>query len=344
MQPTSSFPLPLKDYSLTAEEGSIYIEYEATRLDGEPGEVTNFFINLRELAFSYAEGYLGNVIFEGGRDTIAIDFFQDWIEGDIYFSEPKITYYLQNSFGLPTRSMINVLEVITVGGEILPLESDVVGPGQGIDFLYPGLDEVGESKTSVFVFDKTNSNIDEIVSAGPLAIDYEINALTNPDNDPSVRGFITDTSFYNVRMEVDLPFYGQASNFIALDTIEINFDNWQQVDAAEFKIVAENSAPLDVVIQGYFIEPSGFVLDSLLNGPQRLITGAPVDSNGDVTQIATETSYAPFSVERFDRIKYADRIIIEANFSTTNNGNELVRVYSDQDVKVRVGAKFEIGN
>lgn len=338
-------PRSLADYHLTTENDSIYIEYEATRIgSGDPGNLTNFFIRLQDLAFFYAEGYLGELVFEGGRDTIGIDFFESWIDGEIFFAEPKITYFLENAFGVPTRSIINVLQVLTVDGQTLPMASDVIGAGRGVDFGYPTLAEVGEVKTTVFTFDKNNSNITDILSAGPVSIDYEINALANPDGDANIRGFITDSSYYKVRMEVDLPFYGQASNFIARDTIDISFDNWQEVDAAEFKVVTENYSPLDVVIQGFFTDENGNLLDALLSAPQRLIAGAPVDADGNVVQPAEEISYAPFPTDRFSSIKRADKIIIVAEFATSNDGEVPVRVLGDQDVKIRVGAKLTISN
>lgn len=342
---TNAFnPASLAGYELITEQDSIYIEYEALKPDGEPGVLESFFIRLQDLAFFYAEGFLGTLVFEGGRDTISIDFFDDWIQGDIFFEEPKITYYLENGFGLPTRSIINVMEVQTVKGDILPFESEVIGLGKGVDFDYPSLNEVGEIKTTVFTFNKDNSNITEILGAGPTAIDYEVNALTNPDSNLAVRGFITDSSYYKVRMEVDLPMYGKVANFEARDTINISLENWQDVIAAEFKIVAENNSPLDVIVQGYFMSPFGVRLDSLLAAPQRLITGAPVNQNGNVTQSVEAVNFAPFPAENFERIKDADRIVISATFASTNNGSTPVKVYADQDVKIRVGAKVEVGN
>lgn len=337
-------PNSLADYTLLTENDSIYIEYEATKISGQPGNLSNFFIRLQDLVFSYAEGYLGELVFEGGRDTIAIDFFESWIGGNIKFSEPKITYFLENAFGVPTRSIINVLEVLTVDGQTLSLESDVIGAGRGVDFDYPALNEVGQVKTTVFDFNKDNSNIINILSASPVSIDYEINAVANPDGNTAIRGFITDSSYYKVRMEVDLPFYGQASNFIARDTIDIDLNNWQDVDAAEFKIVTENNLPLDVIIQGFFTDGKGRMLDELLDAPQRLITGAPVDNNGNVTQPTEEITFAPFPADRFNGIKSAKKIIIVAEFATTNDGDVPVRVYSDQEVKIKVGAKLTISN
>ncbi|MEL6142531.1 MAG: hypothetical protein AAFU67_13035, partial [Bacteroidota bacterium] len=110
-------PLDMSGYTLTPEGDSIYIEYSIQDLDGNeltPSGGTALLIE--NFSFSYAEGYLGNVVYEGGRDTIEIDFFDNWIRGDVYFEDPRITFNFENSFGVPTEAVINVFNIITAEG------------------------------------------------------------------------------------------------------------------------------------------------------------------------------------------------------------------------------------
>lgn len=335
-------PFSLTGYTITPENDSVYVEYQA--LDGAGNEVTlgQSGLLITNLAFSYAEGYLGNQLYEGGRDTIIIDFFDEWVRGDVYFEEPKITFNFQNSFGLPTRSVVNLFNILTVRGEVLPLESEYIT--NGVDFPYPSLDEVGQVKSAEFLFTKENSNIDVVLGAGPTAVDYDINAFTNPDMDTGIRGFLTDSSFYKVRVDVELPLYGSAVDFAARDTFDLDFSKFDEVRAAEFKLLTDNGMPLSIDVQGYFLDDSGAVLDSLLSGPQRIIDAAPVDNLGHVTEINQQITYAPFDAARFDRIRNAARLAIVANFSTFNDGNVSVRVLNSQQVRFRLGVKIKTGN
>jgi hypothetical protein len=333
-------PASLADYVITQENDSIYIEYEAIRATGQPDTLSNFIIRIQDFKFRYAEGYLGNQIHQGGRDTIQIDFFDNWIRGDVYFEDPKISFNFENSFGIPTRSIVNVFDIFTVRSEVLPLESSFVS--QGIDFPYPSLDEVGQVKMESFVFTKDNSNIDIVLGAGPLAVDYDVDAITNPDSNTDIRGFITSDSYYKVQVEVELPLYGNAVDFITRDTFDIDFSNYEDVEHAEFKLVADNSMPLSVDIQGYFLDENGVVLDSLLDSRQRLIEAAPVNSEGVVIQEYRKTTYAAFAADRFQRIKGARRILVNAAFSTYNDGAISVKVFSHQDVNIRLGVKLGV--
>ncbi|MCB0587653.1 MAG: hypothetical protein KDD06_20340, partial [Phaeodactylibacter sp.] len=204
------------------------------------------------------------------------------------------------------------------------------------------INEVGVIKEEKFVFNKDNSNIDVILGAGPVAIDYDVDAVTNPDSNVNIRGFITDSSYYKIRVDVDLPLYGRSINFLARDTFEIDFSNFQQMYKAEFKLVTVNSLPLDVSIQGYFIDKDGMVLDSLFEESMRVIAGAPVDSEGNASGVKEDITYIDYPEERFDKVRTAETLAIVASFSTVNDGSVSVKILESQAVQVKLGAIFGV--
>lgn len=331
----------LSGYRIQTLNDSVYVQYEARTLTGEQVKLGSFLINLKDLKFSYAEGYFGNFLYEGTRDTLIIDFFDNWVRGDVYFENPRITLNVQNSFGIPTRARVNKLDVITVKNEILPLESPYVT--NGIDFPFPSMSEIGQVKTGAFSFTKENSNIDKILGAGPVAIDYDVDAVTNPNNDQNIRGYITDQSFYKINMDVELPLYGRASGFLTRDTIDLDLSKYDDVNEAEFKLVVDNGVPLEVTIQGYFLDNNNKIIDSLLTSPQTLVPGAPVDATGKAIGVQQKISYIPFEEARFVKIRdNATKLWLNAAFSTLNNGNTSVRILNTQDVRIRLGGKLGV--
>ena len=337
-------PLDMSGYTLTPEGDSIYIEYTIQDLAGNdlsPSAGTALLIE--DFSFSYAEGYLGNVVYEGGRDTIEIDFFDNWIRGDVYFEEPKITFNFENSFGVPTEAVINVFNIITAEGEILPLESVFLEEG-GISFPYPEIDEVGEVKTEQFLFTPENSNIDIVLGSKPVAIDYDVNALTNPDNDTDIRGFITDSSYYRVLVDVDLPLYGQAANFEVRDTFELDFSSYGDIDAIEFKLLTENGLPLAIALQGDFISAEGDTLARLFEEATEVVGGAPVDAEGIPTAPNEVTTFVNWDREQVQRILPAKTLLLTVTFSTTLGLEQSVRVLSEQEAAVKLGAIITVDN
>lgn len=323
-----------------AEDGFLYVIKEVIAQDGNPPIITEAGVGLQDLAFSYAEGYLGNNTYDESRDTIFIDFFDKWINGDIYFADPKITIFFENSFGVPTRSVVNVFEVFTVRQDVLPLESEFIT--EGIDFPYPDLNEIGVVKYKEFKFTKENSNIDVILGAGPLALDYDVDAFTNPDNDPNIRGFITDSSYYKVKIEVELPLYGKSVNFAVQDTFEIDLSSFDAVREAEFKLIADNQLPLEIDGQVYFQDANGVTIDSLFEaGAARLVQAAPVDNEGNASGTATKITYIPVPPARFESLKMASRLILLADFSTYNEGEISAKVLASQEINIRMGLKVK---
>lgn len=335
------FPADLNGYSIIPNsEGEILISKNIVDSNGDPVELELQAIVLQNLAYSYAEGYLGNVGYNQPRDTIEIDFFDSWIQGDIHFDEPVITMLFENSFGIPTRSIINTFEVFTVRGDVLPLESDFIT--DGVDFPYPSFDEIGQTKTAAFEFNKDNSTIVEILGAGPLALDYDVDALTNPDNDTSIIGFVTDSSYYKVQVAVDLPFYGSAINFLAEDTFDIDLSAFESATEAELKVITENSIPLGAKMQGYFLDESGRVLDSLFAEAQGVITPAGVNAEGYSAEVSSATTFVELPKDKFAGVKPAKQLIIAASFSTTAEGTIPVKITNDQDLSIRMGMRVKV--
>lgn len=314
------------------------VRYEAIKADGQRDTLSEVYVTLANLEYSYAEGYLGNDIYPIGRDTIEIDFFDNWTRGDVYFEDPKIQLTAFNSFGFPLDGQFEEILIRTVEDELIPLESEFVTNGVYID--YPRLNEVGEVVETYFSFDKENSNIREVLGAGPVAIDYRLDGEPNPNFDETIRGFMLDTSEIRVQLEVELPIYGSASGFAVRDTFEVDFGTYDQVEQAEFKLISDNNMPLSVDVQLYFTNEQGQVIDSLLSTTERVVDAAPVNENGMVTNANTTTLFIPITAERLDKILATKKIILQTAFSTTNDGNTSVRVLADHDVNVRMGVKF----
>ncbi len=335
-------PVDLSGAEIIPTNDTLYIEYNATNSDGETVLLNNFFIRFDDIKLIFAQGYLGTNIYDGPLDSIDIDFFDSWIAGDVFFENPEITYILENSFGIPTRSIVNRFDIITVEGNILPLESPLIE--NGIDFPYPTLDEIGEVKTDSFLFTKDNSNIAQILSSKPVQVIYDVDAQTHPDGDRSIRGFITDSSFYRVRVLVDLPLQGSAADFEARDTVEVNLDNLESLDSIELKIVAENTFPLAIDIQVFFADEAGNLTAMLVDSDLRVIDAALVDASGNVTGPSNNTTFIPIGGDRLEALKEARKLILTAVFSTTPNGDNPVRLTSDQRLSLGMGAIFKIVN
>ena len=341
-------PIDLSGYELEVTDDSVSVQFHVYREEsGFVDTITNAFVQFFDVRASYVEGYLGNEVYEFDRDTILIDAFDDLERGDVTFVDPKINLRIENSFGFPVRSITKNLDVFTLDNQIIALESPFIS--DGIDFNYPTLDEVGENKITEFSFDKTNSNILDVVSAGPVAVDYDFDAIPNPDNDTTIRGFLTDSSAFFAQVEVVLPIHGTLADFGAFDTLRVetfDFDVdlgvYGEADYAEFKLVTVNEMPLDIDLQLYFADANSQIIDSLFQKPERIIIAAPVDGNGVVTQPVRKETFARMERNRFDKLEQTRQLLLKSSVSSLDDGTTNMQLRGHQLVNIGMGLKFGV--
>lgn len=334
----------LAGFQIQGGDTLISVQYDAFLPDGSKFVLPSFLMILTNIEYSYAEGFLGNDIYDLGRDTIEIDFFDNWDQGIVNFEDPIIKLNVFNSFGFPVDANFLGLDVVGIDGERLSLQSESIDEGVAVNF--PNFNQIGETLITEFLFDKDNSNIIEILSVGPAAVEYELDGEPNAGLAPASRGFMTDTSSLEIQLEVELPLNGYTFGFALRDTIDLDFTDFENVTAAEFKLITENAIPLGLQLDVSFVDANFETLDVLSIKDENLFIGAaPVDENGFVNGINTKEIIETFDAERFARIKSAKNILIKTSFSTTNSSiPQLVKFSANQSVKSRMGLKVEVAN
>jgi hypothetical protein len=334
----SAAPASLAGYRVLPVNQAIRLQYQALSPKGERLQLSPFVIQLTGLAFSYFEGYLGRLLYEGEKDSVKIDFFDTrYIQGNIQFAEPKVSFSFENSIGVPTLAIVNTFDIINVKGQRLAVQGPAVQ--SGIPFPFPGLNEVGQVKQKTFDFTKENSNIRELMASGPVAVVYDVDALTHPSGNNAERGFVTDKSFYRVSSTVDLPFVGQASGFEVDQDFSLELSDFASAKKVVLKLIADNDIPLDLDVQGYFINRNGQVADSLLPAPDRLVKGALVGANSLPLSKSSKITEALFEGERLKRILNAAQLRIKVVLSTDSNRGKDVKILSGQRLQLRLSAR-----
>jgi len=334
-------PTTLSGVQIIPQDDTVYVKYEAVTPDGQMVALSNFVLRINNPTLSYAQGYLGQNEYAGGSNRVEIDFFdQSYIDGTVRFAEPTVRFLIENSFGIPTRAVIHDFAVTTVAGERLPVTGDIIDTG--IDFPFPPLTAVGESRTSAFTFDQDNSNIVDLLSSNPLALEYDIDVRTHPDGNSSEKGFLTDESSYSVRLEVDLPLSGQVDQFVLRDTTGFDLGELQELSEAEFKLIADNGIPIDADVQIYFLDEQNQRLDSLFTADLQRINAAQMNADGVSTTTVTTERILPYPPERLDALRQAVTLGLQVRLSTASSTGNNVQIYQNQDITIRLGAIIRV--
>ncbi len=334
--------IDMTGYTIDAPDSKVFVEYLAVGASsGDTLMLNPFFIQLSEVEFSYAEGYFANQLHDNGLDTIDIDLFDSWLEGDVYFADPLIHIFVYNSFGVPTRSIVQVFDVYSAQGQVLPLESPYID--DGIDFEYPDLNHIGETAVTQFTFDKDNSNIEDILGSEPVRLVYEVDAITNPDNDTAIVGYITDSSQYTVTVEVELPLHGTANNFKVRDTFDLNLQILDSLEALELKIIAENGFPLEIKMDLIFLDENNQPVATIFDKPELVVAAAPVNADGYPVQTTVHTTLIPIEGTLLDQARKASKIALLASFYTTSEDGmqNPVKITNLQELLIKMGIKLQ---
>ena len=337
--------LDLTGYSLTVTNDEIKVYYDAIKnTTKERVKLANVQFAFSNMQGKYVKGYFGVNRFDVPRDSINISFIEQLISGEVRFTEPKITLLMDNSYGIPVRTNVKTAEVLTTENKRMSLTGSFVS--NGVNISYPSLTETGQFKTTQVVLDKTNSNVVDIISSKPKSLVYDIDGVINPDGNRNITGFFTDSSYFKMKVNFEIPIYGTIKNFVERDTVEFTFPSINEVDHVELKVIADNGTGLNAGLQAYFLDASNRIVDSLYSTatPQILLKASQVDAAGKVTAPTRQISYVKIDAAKLQRLQASKKAILKYTFSTVNDGTTPVRLMASQQIKVKLGAIVGVKN
>ena len=329
----------LTDYVMQFVTGQIDVKYVATNANGDEKVLDNFILEFSDFEYSFVQGYFDQYNFDLPSDSIVIDLFENSTAGSIRVEDPTINLKITNSFGVPIQITADNMAATTANGGTMAITSPL---DNGFDFNYPTLMEVGEAKTSIININKTTSNIVDLIANSPREIQFDLSAMTNPDADPTKRGFVTDNGQFDIDLEVEIPMHLSANDFKIASTSDFDASVFDEVEEAEFKLYVENGLPVEAGVQVFFKDDAGVVLANLFDATTELIVAAPVDADGKVTSFSTGEQVVMIDAAKIAQLRDATQITIEGTASTSNNGATAVKFYTDYDMTFKLGAKAKI--
>lgn len=330
---TDSFDLTGFDVSF--ENGEFNTDYTAMDGNGNTLLLTSFNLAMENLRHSYLDGYFGIRNMNLAADNSTIDLFANWQQGNIEFVDPRLILSFENEYGMPIRLTVDSLSALTHFNGVQTFQSnDLSG---GFDLAVPTVP--GEVAITSLTLDNTNSNIASLVSGVPYEFYYKFSALANPDGDPNINNFLTDSSNLNVNVDMELPMFGNIGLFAVRDTFEFNFNDYQDVERMKMRLTTENGFPFEVNTQVYFLDPNNTLIDSLFTDDTVLLNAADADSDGNVISKSQNLQEVDFPVDRFAFLKdNARRIVVVGTIETVNGGTQPVKVLTSYDVTFQLGA------
>ena len=312
--------------------------------DGSPNlspYTLNFSFSLTNLRFSYVYGYLGQFNMSNNMDTLKFRIYNNALNGVIHWEDPRLYFYVKNSFGIPIAASFNYLAAHRTKTPQNIVH--ITGPGipNPWNINYPTIPSQ-VALTQLFL-NKTNTNLSQALDIMPQEVLAVLDAQTNP-NGNVVKNFALDTSKMHVKMRAEFPCWGFAHGFVIQDTFNINLtDSMKNIEWILFRLYTRNGYPVDAYLQLYFLDSLNNIKDSLISPPENLIVSAATSGAPDyiVTQPTEKRIDVIYSSNRLNHLVGTRKILVKARLNTQNSPNALVKIYANYVLKVRLSAQIQ---
>ncbi len=330
----------LKGTLVIPEDNKIRFVYEAYNEDGEKIKFDYASMRVDVLEFDYLEGYFAYQVFDIDGSDIGIGLFDEWVSGGIEFDDPRMNIVVENSIGFPVRSKINFITLSTLSNGELNLESEYID--KGIDFGYPTIEERGEIKQTSFSFSQQNSNIKELFKDKIVELNYDIDAIANPDKDTEIVNFVDSNSYFTVDVNVEIPLLGAARYFVVKNDSEADLSELEDAKSVEFKTIIENQFPADVKVQLYFMDDNNKILDSLFDSSWFIVEAAELGSDQKTTNYKPVTKFTEVTEEKLTNILESTKVETHVGLNNTEDYSGNLWLYDDYSVSVKLGALIQL--
>ena len=282
-------------------------------------------------ATDFAKGtVVKTALIEPGSFNPDINKVLSHISGDFKVISPSIKFSYTNAF--PDSVKINLKasasrSKTTINLNLLPF-----------GLVKPNI-PVQQPVSAVYVIDKNNSNISDLISLPPEIINYSgtvtLTASTKSDSgetDALAPPHLTGS------LEIDIPMELKINNLQYTDTVDNFIKNDKPgsdnpADPANFDLLrvnlsAKNGFPLGVSVKMSLYDSSTKTIKSTVDAVG-ILTPAPVDSNGKVTGVSESTAVIEFTQSFFSYVNKTDKIIFRFTLNSTGAGTQNVKIYSD---------------
>jgi hypothetical protein len=252
------------------------------------------------------------------------------ISGDFKFQNPSIKLNYSNSFSDPVTITFNATgrrKDKTVALNLSPFTLAI-----------PNI-PVQQEISSSYVIDKTNSNLQLLLSLPPEVIDFSGTAVLTTSVKSGQTGInALVPKHVTGSLEIEIPLDLTINNLQFTDTVN-NFikdnsngkDNPVKPEDFQFLRVilsAKNGFPLGASVKMSLYDSSTHSVKNEVNA-SGILKPAPADSNGKATGVTETSTTIEFTNVFFSSVNSADKIIFTFTLYTAGAGSQEIKIYND---------------
>jgi hypothetical protein len=287
------------------------------------------------LTYYDVSGYFGEYNFPIEQTTLGISLFDNSTVEEIFLEDPRLHLHFYNSFGIPLNVHMDKFYVERDG-----VTKDVISTLLP-DFSVSPASQMHMFDTSSFTLDKGNSNIIDLFNFQPKKVIFAETIKTNPSGVPQ-HNFMMDTSKVYVEAEIELPLYGRTLNFTVEDTALFSTEEDKGVISVDLRFNLANMFPSEANVQVYLADTNDVILDSLFDKKAMVLVPAVVGPAPDyrTSDPINQTTVVTLKGDKLKNFWKTGKIIYRADLSTAEQGQKVVKIYSDYYIDIRMAVKL----
>ena len=337
----SNLTTPLIDlagYQLEALDGLVTLIYDARKSDGTRVLLAPSFASVNAFDFSYIEGQIGLTTVPTELQSIPIKIEDTLVDGTYRFEDPKIHFDVTNSFGVPIGAQVKELFLVNDEGDSKPIVSPLFD--EIIVLSFPSLDQVGESVVDRITFDKTNSNILDLIQGDINEIKYNFDIITNPKEDQS-EFFLTDSSAAIIDATVDLSFEATVEMVSAQHNALVELQDIDTLSSARIKVFVDNAIPLSFFPELTFFTKGGIELPLESEEPAS-IESAATDLLGNVVGNVQSSVFYALDLNQVTSLAIMDSVRAKLTIQSPEDGADPSIIRPGQILEFGVGIEARL--
>jgi hypothetical protein len=345
---TYSLSFPLNLYTLTLDTtqtgGRKFTEYfkvivkMSTNSNNSP-YVFEVNQEIKNATYYSVWGYFGQKNYGVGFGNIEIPLFNNNAGGQITFDNILVDFEVINDNAIDFNLKFDEFYVEKDGNRtnfISPLMPDF--EIYGIDY-----DSIHESKSTFYSFDKSNSNIVDLINLNPDRVRFKTQVTSNPNWSSLNKNFLLDTGAIDIKATLTVPMFGKALDAFITDTFDLDIESIDELRKLEIRINAYNAFPTEASVQLYFADSNRVLLDSVFSQEEMIIESGVVGPAPDykVTQPTHKLTVIDLSEAKLENLYTATKGIVKIRVNTYNQAQDFIKLYSDNYVDVKVAFKAD---
>ncbi len=275
-------------------------------------------------------------LFLGGMDT-DLGIFSSSFGGNISFEDPRVRFIAINSFGIPVLLTANTLRFSNATNQV-----SLTGFPSPWAISAPAINQFGQHTTTSLVLTRQNSNVHLAAAISPVNLHSSFTTTLNQGG--SSKSFVADNSRLELEVELELPLWGSANDFILKETMNIGKnDSITEIEWIELRIELVNHFAVALNLQVEFADMNMVVQSKLWDNVAdfNLMDAAQVDAQGNVTAPRSKITNVMLNQQQTLAFLNSENLIITARLKTPNSGQTHVKFFSDQKLDVRIGARLK---